>query len=154
MAAAAPPPPLPPPPPPSLTAETLTSRQLAAAAVASAVGGAFFLALWAFVRGPLRHIYQKRTVSPLWWAGRVEAHSIKQQLRPPPRPASTLCPATSPALCPCLQQITDLHARPPPMRVRGLLHRCLGFLAPVFLLTDAELLQTAGLDALVRLGGA
>ncbi|EFN57874.1 hypothetical protein CHLNCDRAFT_57000 [Chlorella variabilis] len=107
MAAAAPPPPLPPPPPPSLTAETLTSRQLAAAAVASAVGGAFFLALWAFVRGPLRHIYQKRT------------------------------------------QITDLHARPPPMRVRGLLHRCLGFLAPVFLLTDAELLQTAGLDALM-----
>ena len=50
------------------------------------------------------------------------------------------------------QQISDLPARPPPLRLRGLWHRCLGYLSPVFLVSDAELMQTAGLDVLVRCG--
>lgn len=56
---------------------------------------------------------------------------------------------------PCAQQIADLPARPPPLRLRGWLQRCLGYLGPVLLVSDAELMQTAGLDALVRsCGGA
>lgn len=46
-------------------------------------------------------------------------------------------------------QLPDVRARPPPLRRSGLLHQCLGFLTPVFLLSDGELVQTAGLDALV-----
>ncbi|KAL4437833.1 hypothetical protein ABPG77_005745 [Micractinium sp. CCAP 211/92] len=46
-------------------------------------------------------------------------------------------------------QLPDLRARPPPLRRSGLLQRCVGFLTPVFLLSDGELVQTAGLDALV-----
>lgn len=54
---------------------------------------------------------------------------------------------------PALQvQLPDVRARPPPLRRSGLLHRCLGFLTPVFLLSDGELVQTAGLDALVGAG--
>ncbi|KAL4419727.1 hypothetical protein ABPG75_006825 [Micractinium tetrahymenae] len=46
-------------------------------------------------------------------------------------------------------QLPDARARPPPLRRAGLLQRCFGFLTPVFLLSDGELVQTAGLDALV-----
>lgn len=46
-------------------------------------------------------------------------------------------------------QLPDLRARPPPLRRSGLLQRCFGFLTPVFLLSDGELVQSAGLDALV-----
>ena len=62
-----------------------------------------------------------------------------------------LTPVAPPAAPPArlLQQITDLPFRPPPLLVRGLLNRCFGYLAPVFLLTDGELMQTAGIDALV-----
>jgi hypothetical protein len=35
------------------------------------------------------------------------------------------------------------------VRCRGLLHRCLGFLVPVFLVDDFEFVETAGLDALI-----
>jgi hypothetical protein len=74
----------------------------------SALGGLAFLAIWAFFRAPLRHIFLKRL------------------------------------------QLPDAAARPPPVRCRGLLHRCLGFLVPVFLVDDFEFVETAGLDALVR----
>ena len=39
--------------------------------------------------------------------------------------------------------------RPAPLRLRGLLHCALGYLSPVFLVTDLELMRTAGMDALV-----
>ena len=50
-----------------------------------------------------------------------------------------------------MQQITDLPKRPPPPPLmNSLIDRCFGYLAPVFLVTDLELMQTAGMDALVR----
>ena len=36
----------------------------------------------------------------------------------------------------------------------SLMDRCFGYLAPVFMVTDLELMQTAGMDALVRRGVA
>lgn len=47
-------------------------------------------------------------------------------------------------------QLTDLFARPPPLRIQGFVFRCFGWLWPVFILSDGDFVQTAGLDALVR----
>ena len=87
--------------------ETVTSAEVITSIFFSLVGGLLFMAAWAYFRGPLRSIYEKRV------------------------------------------QLPDVHARPPPLRLAGVLHRCAGFLVPVFVLSDGELMQTAGLDALV-----
>jgi hypothetical protein len=93
-----------------LVSASFCSSEIITSIYMSAIFGAVFLGLWAFFRGPLRHIYLKRT------------------------------------------QLSDLHARPPPLCMVGLWSRATSFLAPVFFLDDGEFVATAGLDALVRLG--
>ncbi|KAI3425260.1 hypothetical protein D9Q98_009028 [Chlorella vulgaris] len=87
--------------------EVVTSSEIITSIYMSAIFGAVFLGLWAFFRGPLRHIYLKRT------------------------------------------QLSDLHARPPPLCMVGLWSCATSFLAPVFFLDDGEFVATAGLDALI-----
>lgn len=66
-----------------------------------------------------------------------------------PDPLSTHLLTPSLARPPRPQKLPDLLARPPPLPLAGALRLCFGYLAPVFLLSDGEFVQTAGLDALV-----
>ena len=164
MSSPPPPPPAPPLPPPSLTTVVVSSRELLVSAICSAIVGAAFMLTWTVVRKPLRRIYLKRV---------VRLAGLRSLSGPVPPPQGMLLlrgaaarqaamqpclmwPCTSPChmrcLCarPALQQITDLPVRPPPVPLMGsLMARCFGYLAPVFMVTDLELMQTAGMDALV-----
>lgn len=53
---------------------------------------------------------------------------------------------------PSPQLIPDLFARPPPLRLQGFVYRSLGWLWPLFTVSDGDFVQTAGLDALVSSG--
>ena len=135
----------------------VSSRELLVSTICSAIVGAVFMLTWTVVRKPLRHIYLKRVVRP---AAAACAAGVPHLLAAAAR-AATVQPSLIIAHAPCAlyapdpQQITDLPIRPaPPPLMASLMARCFGYLAPVFLVTDMELMQTAGLDALVRQAGA